>query len=769
MKRSFANKILISAIIICGYFFSIFSGCGSSINADHKSDVSGRTPFFVKLTSEPEGARIYGEVSLPKGRLFAEFADNSYFGQENTPIFFQLPKHIVEEARSISFTVTMPGYNTVIESYSKITDVPKTIHWVLHPKPSEGGGTYIAFSLPKAEQLIREFSPETGYRDQHKDVFQLGGIRQIYGLVNDKDSKEIILVGKPNHQREPLTLDDLVVALRSRFIHKQWPLLSIDPNEDDDLYKVRYEGGIEATKFGADLFEIDYRAKLIGMGHLPSGVPGLPTYWQAWILQELENGQEHYHYRQNRFWFRPMLSSMIVKDEVVAIRGFKLNYSTEITELDGRKIEGEKVNLAAEKHVVAVNELFPELCKTHSCFSRLYGLQELVALAKAFEELNPVTGLSFWLETYPVASVKTPLTVKRINRRYERFISKGGVSLRATALRLKAGDVSALKEAVLNTRPNPESITWSFHVDDWVIPITSTSVEHRISEEYYNRGLTQYVTGQYDQAISDYTKAIEIKPTFAEAYNNRGLAYEKKGKYTQAISDYTKAIEINSTFAEAYNNRGTAHAEKGKPDLAISDYNKALEINQKDADVYFNRGRAHFDIGQYDRAISDYTKAIELKPTLAKAYSSRGTTYIAKGEPDLAISDYNKALEINQKDADVYFNRGFAHFRTGQYDRAVSDYTKAIEINPTFAKAYTNRGLAYASKGRYNQAISDYTKTLEINSTLALVYYNRALAYYYAKKEYDKVWDDIHKAQSLGFQVHPRFLKILREASGRER
>jgi len=46
-------------------------------------------------------------------------------------------------------------------------------------------------------------------------------------------------------------------------------------------------------------------------------------------------------------------------------------------------------------------------------------------------------------------------------------------------------------------------------------------------------------------------------------------------------------------------------------------------------------------------------------------------------------------------------------------------------------------------------------------------YYNRGAAYYY-KREYDQAWEDVHKAQSLGLQIRPDFLKALREASGRQ-
>ena len=70
----------------------------------------------------------------------------------------------------------------------------------------------------------------------------------------------------------------------------------------------------------------------------------------------------------------------------------------------------------------------------------------------------------------------------------------------------------------------------------------------------------------------------------------------------------------------------------------------------------------------------------------------------------------------------------------GDYDQAISDFTKAIDIDPSYANAYNNRGISY-----------------------------------FFRKEYEKAWDDVHKAQSLGHQVHPEFLNELREASGREK
>ena len=57
---------------------------------------------------------------------------------------------------------------------------------------------------------------------------------------------------------------------------------------------------------------------------------------------------------------------------------------------------------------------------------------------------------------------------------------------------------------------------------------------------------------------------------------------------------------------------------------------------------------------------------------------------------------------------------------------------------------------------------------VEINPSDALAYQNRAAAYYYLK-DFDKAWEDVHKAQELGAEIAAGFLKNLQEASRRER
>jgi tetratricopeptide (TPR) repeat protein len=83
---------------------------------------------------------------------------------------------------------------------------------------------------------------------------------------------------------------------------------------------------------------------------------------------------------------------------------------------------------------------------------------------------------------------------------------------------------------------------------------------------------------QYEQAISDHSKALEIDPKLVEAYTKRGWAYIRKGHYDQAISDFNKALEINSWFAVAYNNRGIAYYFKKEYDKSWEDIKRAQDL-----------------------------------------------------------------------------------------------------------------------------------------------------------------------------------------------
>jgi len=124
---------------------------------------------------------------------------------------------------------------------------------------------------------------------------------------------------------------------------------------------------------------------------------------------------------------------------------------------------------------------------------------------------------------------------------------------------------------------------------------------------------------------------IQLASPTALEYFDRGVAASEKGELDQAIDDFTKAIELDPKLAFAYNNRGNVYRKKGNYDQAISDYTKAIEIAPAETQIYINRAYAYYeDKGAFDLALTDFDKAIELNPNLASAYKGRGLETISK-------------------------------------------------------------------------------------------------------------------------------------------
>ena len=88
---------------------------------------------------------------------------------------------------------------------------------------------------------------------------------------------------------------------------------------------------------------------------------------------------------------------------------------------------------------------------------------------------------------------------------------------------------------------------------------------------YYNDGVSYLDLGKYDEAITAFTKAIEIDPKTSAIYYNRGTAYFVLEAYQKAIDDYSKAIELDPSDAWPHSNRGAAYDELGEDRKAIDD------------------------------------------------------------------------------------------------------------------------------------------------------------------------------------------------------
>lgn len=261
---------------------------------------------------------------------------------------------------------------------------------------------------------------------------------------------------------------------------------------------------------------------------------------------------------------------------------------------------------------------------------------------------------------------------------------------------------------------------------------------------YHKRAIAHHEQKDYDRAIADYSKLIEIGPRDpyyrhnslddgdgsqdAEYYSARGNAYWSKGDYDQTIADYSKAIEIEQAAhkqAGHYEERGYVYYAKGDNDRAIVDYNKAIELAPNQASAYHHRGYAYHLKKEYDRAIADYSKAIELDADYGFAYTGRATAYKEKDNNERAIADYAKAVEIHtnaiesdSENAAAYNGRAWAYLKSGKVAQALLDAEKSLELLPNDPWTLDTRAHIFEAMGRREDAITDFHRALAKNPNL---------------------------------------------------
>ena len=182
----------------------------------------------------------------------------------------------------------------------------------------------------------------------------------------------------------------------------------------------------------------------------------------------------------------------------------------------------------------------------------------------------------------------------------------------------------------------------------------------------------------------------QAKPT-AREYLKRGDIELSRNKVVQAIRNYSKAIELDPSFAEAYVRRGMARRAKGSLNGAIQDYEAAHTIdpavtlnNRHIADSYSNRGFIEMSDFQIAAAIADFTKAIQSfgEPM---HYYRRGQARLIDDDLQGAIEDFNQALSLNPQNdflpMMIYANRGYALWLQGKKSDAQSDFDKCLRRN----------------------------------------------------------------------------------------
>ena len=259
------------------------------------------------------------------------------------------------------------------------------------------------------------------------------------------------------------------------------------------------------------------------------------------------------------------------------------------------------------------------------------------------------------------------------------------------------------------------------------------------------RGEVYRLDLNYDSALDDFNRAIELDHDYEWAIAHRGLTYQLIACYEEAITDFSCAIKLNSEYQWAIGQRGLTYRMMSRIEDALSNFNQAIKLAPKDTWSINERGRTFLEKSDYISTIKEFTTAIEFDPEYKWAIANRGFAYRLMKEYEDALTDFNRAIEIDPEYKWAIAHRGFTYRLMKEYEDALTDFNRAIEIDPEYKWAIANRGLTYQLMEKYEDARSDFNRAIEIDPEYKWAIANRGLTYQLMEK-YEDARSDFNRA-----------------------
>jgi tetratricopeptide (TPR) repeat protein/tRNA A-37 threonylcarbamoyl transferase component Bud32 len=166
---------------------------------------------------------------------------------------------------------------------------------------------------------------------------------------------------------------------------------------------------------------------------------------------------------------------------------------------------------------------------------------------------------------------------------------------------------------------------------------------------FLNRGDIRLHLEDVDGAISDYTDALKINPSYKWALKNRGYAlYQFKKKPQEGLADVETALRIDPEYLWAYMDRAAIYEHLKRYGEAEKDYNWAHDLAPQDPSIWYRKGLFYFTQGLLDEADQALSQSIRLSAAkdLPVRIHRRGIVRLAARKYGLATADFDQSIRL---------------------------------------------------------------------------------------------------------------------------
>jgi len=282
------------------------------------------------------------------------------------------------------------------------------------------------------------------------------------------------------------------------------------------------------------------------------------------------------------------------------------------------------------------------------------------------------------------------------------------------------------------------------------------------ARQYYKAGLEFMESGNYKDAVNQFTKALGIEPELVQAYVERAHTYEALGDLSSAADDIKRALAFETKEKELFFEAARLNFQLAQHNDALSYINKCLEVSgryeqayrllcriqlalenysaaliainrglslKENAENNFYRGVVSEKMKNYNQAEIDYARAIVKNNKYVAAYLALAALQLDINKPVDAMKNCNAALALEPASKKAYLIRSRVYARLTEYPKAIDDMSKILYNNPEDKEMYFVRGTYYQEFTQHQNAINDFTKAIMIDNAYAEAIYKRAFSF----------------------------------------
>jgi tetratricopeptide (TPR) repeat protein len=336
------------------------------------------------------------------------------------------------------------------------------------------------------------------------------------------------------------------------------------------------------------------------------------------------------------------------------------------------------------------------------------------------------------------------------------------------------------------------------------------SVYGQTARKYIKAGEEFVRNGMFDDAVEQFSRAIDEAPASPDGYVKRARAYELTANYGLAYDDYRRAANFVQDDSGILYNLGRmcnklASSENTTPEEKDKYYLEAIAVLQKAIDAEYRNGKLYTEkvvsliglelwdkaLGASDTAIQmrddainyyyqgiiyqkmkdDNTarrqleKAVTKDKSLSVARLELARVLIRQGDVNSAIGQCDMVISQDEKFVDAYLTRATAYEARLDYPSAINDISTAILLEPARKGHYVKRGIYYQDFNQHLAAVNDFTKALALDQYQSEVYLLRAKSYEEIN-DFEKAGADYAKVIALSEDNSPA-KKLMAEANER--